>query len=48
MNFFFKVHKVFLVYQAIVVLKVLEDDRVLMVFLVKKVIVVNMAAKENE
>jgi hypothetical protein len=31
-----------------VVSKVLEDDRVLMVFLVKKVIVVNMAAKENE
>jgi hypothetical protein len=33
---------------VIVVLKVLEDDRVIRVFLVKKVIVVNMAAKENE
>ena len=30
------------------VLKVLVDDRVLMVFLVKKVTVVNMAVKENE
>jgi hypothetical protein len=34
--------------QVIVVLKVLEDEQVIRVLLVKKVIVVNMAAKENE
>jgi hypothetical protein len=33
---------------VIVVLKDPEDDQVPTVFLVKKVIVVNMAAKENE
>ncbi len=32
---------------ATVVLKVLEDDQVMQVFMAKKVIVVNMVAKEN-